>query len=71
MPQGSQYGAQNRFGDVASGAFSLALGAVDKVAGVNTRKRLEDGVETLTDSMFPVPAPYYPGRVFRGNRLAY
>ena len=33
---------------VASEAYSLALGTVGKVAGADTRKQLEKGVDTLT-----------------------
>ena len=40
--------SQGRLVGVASEAYSLALGTVGKVAGPETRKQFEKGVDTLT-----------------------
>ncbi|KLO08176.1 hypothetical protein SCHPADRAFT_944668 [Schizopora paradoxa] len=46
MPQYGNTG--DRLVNAASGAYSLALGAVDKVAGSSTRRQVEHGVDTIT-----------------------
>ena len=46
------------FGNVATGAFGAAMGAVDRFAGENTRKRLENGVDQLAASTFSFPTPH-------------
>ena len=43
-----------RIGDVASGAYSFALGAVDRFAGAETRRRVEGQVGNLTACTYVV-----------------
>ena len=54
-----QAGMTDKFAGVASGAYSYALGALDKVAGPSTRNRVEHGVDSLTNSASS-PSYYQP-----------
>lgn len=50
-----------RLADVGSGLFGQTLGrAVDRLAGEDTRKRLESGVDQLSTFPFPPPSRASP-----------
>lgn len=50
MPAPAPTGISGRLTDAASGAFTMALDTVDKVAGHNTRAKVERGVDSITES---------------------